>query len=50
MVTITVTKAQTNEVGDVKERGTEVGADGGSFKCSIVGATRYTPEGGNQCS
>jgi hypothetical protein len=25
-----------------------VGSDGGSFKCSIVGATRDMPEGGNE--
>ncbi len=25
-----------------------MGADGGSFKCSIVGATRDMPEGGNE--
>jgi hypothetical protein len=25
-----------------------VGADGGSFKCNIVGATRDVPKGGNQ--
>ncbi len=32
----------------MKKSGTEVGADGGSSKCSIVCATRDMPEGGNE--
>jgi hypothetical protein len=32
----------------VKKSGTEVGADGGSFKCSIVRVTMDIPEGGNE--
>jgi hypothetical protein len=32
----------------VKKSGTEVGVDGGSFKCSIVPTTRDMPEGGNE--
>jgi hypothetical protein len=32
----------------VKKSGKEVGADGGSSKCSVLCATRDMPKGGNE--